>query len=64
MWFVLIEILCIALQFILFFPFYLIWKKDCEEIGKENLAVSLGVRFLVWCFVVPIWTFPIVAFTN
>jgi hypothetical protein len=52
-------IVCIALQFILFIPFYLIWRKDCKEIGKENLAVSLGERFEAWMIGVPLWTFPV-----
>jgi hypothetical protein len=43
------------LQFILFIPFYLIWRKDCKEIGKENLAVSLEERFFYWLGLCPIW---------
>lgn len=54
-----IELICITLQFILFIPFYVKWKKDCKEIGKENLAVSLGERFLVWICFIPIWAIPI-----
>lgn len=23
---------------------YITWRKDCKEIGRENLAVSLGER--------------------
>jgi hypothetical protein len=45
----------IALQFILFIPFYLIWRKDCKKIGKKNLAVSLEDRFLAWTCFCPIW---------
>lgn len=45
----------ILLQFILFIPFYIIWKNDCKKIGKENLAVSLEDRFLAWLVVCPIW---------
>jgi hypothetical protein len=48
-------LICILLQLVLFIPFYLIWKKDCKTIGKENLAVSLQERFLCWLFVCPIW---------
>lgn len=48
-------VVCIALQFILFIPFFIIWKKDCKEIGKENLAVSLKERFTVWVIYFPIW---------
>jgi hypothetical protein len=44
----------------LFLPFYLIWRKDCREIGKENLAVSLGERFEAWLIGVPLWALPIV----
>jgi hypothetical protein len=39
------QVILILLQFILFIPFYLIWKKDCKEIGESNLAVSLQERF-------------------
>lgn len=38
-------LICILLQLVLFIPFYLIWRNDCKEIGKENLAVSLTERF-------------------
>ncbi len=38
----------VVLQFILFIPFFLIWKKDCKKFGKENLAVSLKERFVTW----------------
>jgi hypothetical protein len=57
-------IACITLQFILFIPFYLIWRKDCKEIGKENLAVSLGERFEAWLIGVPLWAFPIIYLTK
>jgi len=32
------------------------WKRDCEEIGKENLAVSLWerIRAFAICFVIPV----------
>lgn len=53
------ELICIALQLILFLPFYIIWRKDCKEIGKDNLAVSLGERFLAWAISCPIWIIPI-----
>jgi hypothetical protein len=52
-------VVCIALQFILFIPFFIIWKKDCKEIGKENLAVSLKERFTVWVIYFPIWLLPL-----
>ena len=53
------ELICIALQFICFIPFYLTWRKDCKERGKENLAVSLHERFFVWVVSFPIWAVPI-----
>lgn len=32
------------------------WRKDCREIGKENLAVSLKERLRAFflCFVLPV----------
>jgi hypothetical protein len=48
-------LICILLQLVLFIPFYLIWKKDCKTIGKENLALSLTERFIAWIFYCPIW---------
>jgi hypothetical protein len=48
-------LVCVLLQFIFFIPFYLIWRKDCKEIGKDNLAVSLEERFLYWICFCPIW---------
>ena len=50
----------IALQLIMFIPFYLIWKNDCKTIGKSNLAVSLGERFIAWLIFCPIWAIPII----
>ena len=47
-----------ALQIILFIPFFLVWRKDCKEIGKENLAVSLKERFVTWVIFCPIWAIP------
>jgi hypothetical protein len=47
----------ILLQFVLFIPFYLIWRNDCKKIGKDNLAVSLGERFFHWILLCPIWIF-------
>ena len=46
------------LQFVLFIPFYLIWRRDCKKYGKENLAVSLKERFTAWIIVFPIWIVP------
>lgn len=51
-------LICILLQFIFFIPFFLIWRKDCKEIGKENLAVSLKERFTTWIIFCPIWAVP------
>ena len=48
-------VVCILLQLILFLPFYLIWRKDCKELGKDNLAVSLEERFFAWLVFCPIW---------
>ena len=32
------------------------WRRDCKEIGRENLAVSLGERLRAFflCFVPPV----------
>ena len=45
-------LICVALQIILFIPFFFIWRKDCKAIGKENLAASLTdtVRVCKSCF--------------
>ena len=51
-------LICTALQFILFVPFFIIWKNDCRELGKDNLAVSLEERFIVWIVLCPIWIIP------
>ena len=50
----------IVLQLILFIPFYLIWRKDCKSIGKDELAVSLEERFIAWLLFMPIWLIPII----
>ena len=55
----LLELCSVFLQLVFFIPFYLIWRKDCKEIGKENLAVSLKDRFIAWCLWFPFWLFPI-----
>lgn len=54
-----VEIICILLQFVLFIPFYIVYRNDCKEIGRENLAVSLRERFFHWCILFPIWLVPI-----
>ncbi len=51
--------ICVALQFILFIPFFLIWKKDCKNFGKGNLAVSLKEQFVTWLIYCPLWAIPI-----
>lgn len=51
-------LICAALQIILFIPFFFNWRKDCKEIGKENLAVSLEERFTAWIIFFPIWIVP------
>ncbi len=48
-------LICILLQIVLFLPFYLIWMNDCKKIGKDNLAVSLQERFLIWLLLCPLW---------
>jgi len=49
-------LICILLQFVLFIPFYLIWRNDCKKIGKNNLAVSLEERFITWIFLCLLFT--------
>lgn len=53
-------LICVLLQFVLFTPFYLIWRNDCKEIGKEKLAVSLTERFISWILFCPIWIIPFI----
>ena len=53
------ELICIVIQLVSFFPFYMIWRKDCQEIGKDDLAVPLSERFFIWVIFFPIWIFPI-----
>ena len=60
--FAIFSIICIILQFILFIPFYLEWKKDCSIIGEKHLAVSLKHRFLAWLIIFPLWFAPILIF--
>lgn len=55
-----LELIYILLQFIGFIPFYLIWRKDCNEIGKKNLAVPLSERVFVWLVFCPIWAIPLI----
>jgi hypothetical protein len=54
-----LELICIVLQFVGFIPFYLMWRNDCKEIGKDGLAISLGRRFIAWLVFFPIWAMPL-----
>ncbi len=45
----------VLLQIVLFIPFYMIYRNDCKQIGKDNLAVSLSERFFYWLIFCPIW---------
>ena len=49
-------ILAIPLWLVGIFFIVRTWKRDCEEIGKENLAVSLWerIRAFAICFVIPV----------
>ena len=58
------EIIMVVLQLLLFIPFYIEWRNDCKEIGKENLAVSLYERFFAWIVFFPLWTVPIFCFVR
>lgn len=49
-------LVCLLLQFVLFIPFYFIWRNDCKTIGREKLAVSLTERFVAWLCFCPIWS--------
>lgn len=62
--FVITEAISIIAQFVLFVPFYLMWKNDCKTIGKDNLAVSLKERFLAWCFYLPLWFIPLLMLSE
>lgn len=59
-----LQLIFVALQFVLFFPFYLVWRKQCKETGKENLAVSLEERFITWIACFPLWIVPILQLTT
>lgn len=62
--FLIAELISIVLQFVLFLPFYLIYRKDCKQIGKENLAVPLSERFFIWVIYCPIWVVPILQLSK
>ena len=53
------ELIFVTLQLVLFIPFYLVWRNDCKERGKDNLAVSLSERFFAWLVWCPLWFVPI-----
>lgn len=57
--FFMVELIAVILQVVTFIPFYLVWRKDCKEIGKDNLAVSLRERFTAYVVCVPLWFVPI-----
>lgn len=38
--FFVIELIAVILQVVTFIPFYLVWRKDCKEIGKDNLSMG------------------------
>nr|DAR83492.1 MAG TPA: hypothetical protein [Caudoviricetes sp.] len=61
---VIAEAISIVGQFVLFIPFYMVWKEDCRTIGKDNLAVSLKERFFAWCFYFPIWLMPLLMLSK
>lgn len=52
----------IVLQLILFILFYLVWRKDCDVIGKDYLAVSLKERFVAWLIFCPICVLSIIKY--
>lgn len=37
-------LICILLQFVLFIPFYLIWRNDCKTIGKKSLGICVDSK--------------------
>lgn len=53
-------LICIILQIIPLVVAYVIWKKDCKTIGKENLAVSLQERLFAGFVCFPFWLAPII----
>lgn len=55
---IIIFLICISMQLILSIPIYIIYKKDCKQLGKENLAVSFKERFIASILVFPLWILP------
>ena len=60
--FIILTIICCLLQSMSFIPCYLEWKKDCNNIGKDKLAVSLHERFFASIIMFPFWLIPIFTF--
>lgn len=42
--FTIIVLATVVLNAIIYACVYCIWRRDCKEIGKDHLAVSLGER--------------------
>ena len=61
-------VLTIAIPLWLVGIFFVIrqWKRDCKEIGKENLAVPLWERInaFVVCFVIPVFVGIAISMKN
>lgn len=57
--FILLSIIAIILQLLGFIPVYLKYRKDCKEIGKDKLSVSLLDRILYYLIVFPFWAMPL-----
>lgn len=55
------QLICIFIQLAGFLPFYLIWRRDCKRIGKDNLAVPLKKRLSLWWLCCPIWVVPMLS---
>lgn len=55
------EIVAVFAQFLLFTPFFFIWRNDCKSIGKENFAVPIKTRFSYWCIFFPFWAIPLIS---
>lgn len=62
--FLITEAMCLALQLLLFVPFYFMWQGDCKKYGKKNLAVPLSERFFNWLIFFPFWLIPIICFVR
>ena len=60
-WRLIFSIVCIVLQFLPVAIAYFGWKKDCERLGKENLAVSLWERIWAGLICFPFWMGPLLA---